>query len=133
LEDIFRLIDYLDDVSGRDDLRFSDAGGFPRFDYTALWELKLKIKRLQGQVVETYLMTFDDISEDEVHDLEQWVARGYSIYSNPYLISDESGNPMDFINGCRVGLDMDENPSEYFGEAPTECASDDWDDDEMPF
>ena len=124
LEDIFRLLDYLGGLGvsvGR------------RFDYTALWELELKIKRLQDHVVETYLLTVVGITEEERDDLEEWVAGGNSVYENPYLFCDESGRPMDFINACRAGLGMCQNLSGYVGDASDDGAGGNWDDGELPF
>ena len=111
LEDIFRLVDYLGDLSDYDDLHFHKAGYSPRFEHdTALWELKLKIKRLQSEIVDTYLLTIGDITEDELYALEEWVFfKGNSVYDNPYSVYDESGQLMDFINGCRIGFEMAED------------------------
>ena len=129
LDDIFRLLDYLDDVGDRDDLHFHKTGYSPRFERdNTLWELKLKIKRLQRPIVETYLLTVGDITEDEMHALKEWIADGNSIYDNPYALCDGSGRPMDFINGLRTELDMYWNPSDYFGDAEPERSSDGWND-----
>jgi len=134
LEDIFRLLDYLDPRYGHNGLHFQKSGYSPRLEHhSTLWQLWIKINQLQQQIVDTYLLTVKDFTEDEKRNLNEWLARGYSVYSNPYLISDSSGSPMDFINGCRVGLDMAENPSHYFGNAATERAGDDGDDDELPW
>jgi hypothetical protein len=103
LEDIFRLLIYLDMVADRDELHFHKSGSGHRFERdTALWELKLKIKRLQSQIVETYLTTIDDITEGERHALRDWVADGNGVYDNPGYYCDEKGNPMDYISAMRV-------------------------------
>lgn len=115
LEDIFRLLDCLDDL-GRDDSR---KGGRD----VALWELGLKIERLRSRIVETYLLTVDGPTEDELRDLEEWVAGGNSVYDNPCLLCDESGRTMDFIGGCRAWLDMCEAGS----------SGDAGDDEDLPF
>ena len=118
LEDIFRLLDYLE---RRDDhydegLPFQGAGYSLLCEHdNALWELWLKIRRLQDRVVETYLLTIGDITEDEEHDLLQWIAAGGSVYDNPYLIYDDSGCLVDFINGCRICIKMGKDPSGFFG------------------
>jgi hypothetical protein len=93
----------------------------------------LKIKQLQGRIVETYLLTVDDVTEDERHELMEWIADGNFVYDNPHLIYNESGCPMDFINGCRVVLDMCQNPSDYFGDVPTEGERDNRIDEDIPF
>ena len=112
LEDIFRLLDCLGDLSNQDDLHFRKKGHKPRFDHdSALWKfkLKLKIKRLQSCIVETYLQTIDDITQYEMDALEEWLADGNSVYDNPFSIYEENGRLMDFINGCRIGFDMAED------------------------
>jgi len=128
LEDIFRLLYYLDRLGGRGD--FHKYGRAHRFaDDTALWELRLKINQLQPQIVETYLLTVGDITDDEKRDLREWVASGKSVYDNPHSLYNDSGCPMDFINGCRLGIEMDEDLSHFTEIEPNDI---DWD-DELPF
>jgi hypothetical protein len=108
LESIFRLLDYLDRHDDHDGMHFHKAGYAPRLENdTSLWELKLKIRRLQEQIMETYLQSVDDVTEDERNDLLEWVAAGKSIYDNPCFIYDDSGQTMDFINACRIADEMD--------------------------
>jgi len=141
LEDIFRLLVYLDPRYDHDSRHFHYAGYSQRLEHdNTLWQLWIKIKQLQARIVDTYLLTIGDITEDEKRDLIEWLERGYSVYSNPYLLSDERGQPMDFIHGCRVGLDMCQNPSDYFGGGGTDwdcnCQDDEelpWDDRDIPF
>ena len=111
LDDIFRLVEYLGDLSDYDDLHVHKAGYTPQFEHdTALWELKLKIKRLQSEIVDTYLLTVDGVTDLELDALEEWVFfKGKSVYDNPYSVYDESGQLMDFINGCRTGFEMAED------------------------
>ena len=78
----------------------------------------MKIRQLQSQIVETYLLTVGDATECEIRELREWVATGNSIYNNPYLLYSDSGCPMDFINGCRMGIEMDEDPSSFYGYMP---------------
>lgn len=109
LEDIFRLLEYLVSLGEHDNLHFQKAGYSQHFEHdNALWELKLKLRRLQPQIVETYLLTVDGATEDERRKLKEWVADGNGVYDNPYSLFDEYGNPMDFINGCRIGDEMAE-------------------------
>jgi hypothetical protein len=132
LDDIFRLLDHLDPRYDRGRMHFHKAGYSQRLEHdNALWELWIKIKQLQAKIMDTYLMTIGDISEHERRDLNDWVACGYSVYDNPYTLYDENGQPMDYINGCRVGLDMAENPSLYFGNMPADGANGYWGDDEL--
>jgi len=92
LEDIFRLLDYLDRRSPRDDLHFDRAGYSLRIEHdNALWELGMKIRQLQGQAVETYLLTVNGVTDDEERDLREWAAAGNSVYDNPYSIYNSSG------------------------------------------
>jgi len=135
LEDIFRLLDYLDPRYGHGGLHFHKSGYSQRFEHdNALWQLRIKINQMQDQIVDTYLLTVEDVTEDEKRGLNEWIARGYSVYDNPYTIYDGRGQTMDYINGCRTGLDMAENPSLYFGDvAASERAGNDWDGDELPW
>jgi hypothetical protein len=129
LEDIFRLLGCLGDL-GDPRSRFRKNGrGIRIEDDSVLWELKFRIGRLQSQIVETYLLTVGGVTEDEMRDLEEWVADGNSVYDNPCLLCDGSGRPMDFINASRVWLDMCLNPSDYFGDA----AGGGSDDEDLPF
>jgi hypothetical protein len=130
LVDIFRLLDYLGGLSDQDDLFSHKSGYIPRFEHdNALWELKLKIKQLQLQILETYLLTVGDIDESERHGLEEWFAGGNSVYDNPYSLYDESGCPMDYINGCRIGMQIDEGPSRFFRGGPDDAGYDGCDED----
>ena len=135
LEDIFRLIDYLNIRWDYDNQHFRKAGYSFRMEQdNALRELRFKIKRLQDQILDTYLLTVDDITESEMADLLEWVAAGRSVYDNPCFAYDESGRPMDFINGCRAAfeIDEDEGPSNFiYGETDTVDGSG-WSDD-LPF
>ena len=133
LEDIFRLLDYLDMRHGYDESHFHKSGYSQRLENdNALWELRIKIRQLQGKIVETYLLTVDDVAESEMRDLLEWVAAGKSVYDNPCLIYDSSGRPMDFINACRMDLEMTENPSDFFSER-LDTVEDSGRDDELPF
>jgi hypothetical protein len=134
LEGIFRILDHLDRRGNRDGQHSHGSGYRQRIEHdNDLWGLWIKIKQLQAHVVDTYLLTIDDVTEDERNDLDEWLARGYSVYDNPYTIYDETGQPMDFISGCRVGLDMCQNPGDYFGDLGTEGSDYDWGDEDMPF
>jgi len=134
LEDIFRLLEYLDDLGSRVELHFNGTGFSPRFEHdTALWELKLKIKRLQPRILDTYLPAVGDVTEYELHDLKRWVARGHCIYDNPYSICDVSGRTMDFINGCRAVLDMWLDLTGCYSDADDDGASGIWVDEDLPF
>jgi hypothetical protein len=74
---------------------------------------KNTIKALLNSELNDYLELIGDITENEKKELKEWVADGNSVHNNPFLLYEESGSPMDFINGCRIGIDMKENPSNY--------------------
>jgi len=126
LEAIFRL---LDGFGNFDSLDFHRCGYNPLLDYdNAIWELKLKIQQLQCHMLETYLLSIGGITEDENNALHEWAEAGNSVYSNPYMLYDESGILMDFVNGYR----MAEAPSSFFEEYPDAIDDDDWYDG-LPF
>jgi hypothetical protein len=91
---------------------------------------KISIKAYLREELKAYLRTIGDITAEERIDIRKWVLDGSSVYDNPYLLYDESGCLMDFINGYRIGVDMCENPSDYsLGEL-----TDDWNTGEdIPF
>ena len=127
LEDIFRLLDYLDE------LELHKSGHAPRLSYdNAFRDLQLKIQKLRQKTFSAYLLTIDNITESEMQDLHEWVASGNSVYDNPCLMSDESGRPMDFINGCRMAFEMANDTSIFFGDEPDSVDGGGWD-DELPF
>jgi len=133
LEDIFRILDYLDMRGDYDELHFEKSGYSRRLENdNALRELRIKIKQLRGQIMETYLQTIDSIAEREMADLLRWVYSGRSVYENPFLIYNESGRPMDFINGCRAAFEMDEEPPDSYLGNPCDFV-DDCRDDVLPF
>jgi hypothetical protein len=111
LEDIFRLLDGFDDLEGLD---FHKCGYNPVYDYAnAFWEFRHKARQLWHRLVDMHMHAIGDITEDERRSFRAWLAAGNRIYDNPYSLYDESGRPMDFISGCRIGADMWENPSGY--------------------
>ena len=132
LEDIYRLLDYLGWLADNDRLHFRQSGYSSTFERdTALWELKHKIRFLIPHIYDTYYHSFDDITEDEERDLDEWIKDGNSIFNNPYHYSDESGSPMDFINACRFNTELYEEHLKS-GDVETDTSpSDDWDD--LPF
>ena len=135
LEDIYRLLHYLDWLADNDRVHFQQAGYSARFERdTALWELKHKIRFLIPHIYDTYYLSFDDITDVEMRNLEDWVNEGNSVFENPYCISDDYGRPMDFINACRFNIAMYEDflksgNNESDARQPKDG---DWDDD-LPF
>ena len=73
----------------------------------------MKTKRLEKEFktalrkeLKEYLAVIGSLIENEKKELREWVAAGNSVNDNPYMLYNESGWPMDFINGCRVGNDI---------------------------
>ena len=79
---------------------------------TATYNTK-SIKAYLREELKEYLRTIGEITVEEKRELQKWVASGKSVNDNPYLLYDESGYLFDFIRGCRIGIDMCENPSYY--------------------
>jgi len=69
-------------------------------------KLQKELKAIRYKELKQYLAVIGHLTEDEKNELREWVADGNSVYENPYMIFDESGCPMDFINGCRIGIDL---------------------------
>ena len=95
------------------------------------YEDKRRNDPLLKELIE-YLPTVGDITEYEKAELHEWIVSGHSVYDNPYMIYSDFGCPMDFIEGCRIGDDIRDNPTDYFSENP-ESANDDWDEEDLPF
>jgi hypothetical protein len=134
LEDTYRLLDYLDWLADNDRLHFQQSGYSSKLERdNALWELKHKIRFLKPHIVDTYSLSFEDITEDEKRNLQKWVADGNSIFENPYCYSDESGRPMDFINACRFNTELYEEHLASLSTKPIDVEhAIAWDDD-LPF
>jgi hypothetical protein len=128
LRDIIALVDGLSDS---DCLHFHRAGYSAKLEYgVSLWELKMRVRGID--LTEAYMQTVDGITEGEKRALREWAAGGNSVFDNPYALYDDSGRPMDYINGCRVGADMRENPSDYsFGGADAAAGGEG--DEDIPF
>ena len=58
--------------------------------------------------VRAYLKQYSDATENEKQALAQWLKDGYSFLDNGYFLTDDSGRTMDFIQGERAFLDMQE-------------------------
>ena len=100
----------------------------------------MKIKRLEKQLksilqkdLKRYLESIGPLTGDENVELREWVRAGNSVSNNPYHICDESGWPMDFINGCRFGDEMCENLSNYNPEEATTLNDVSYTEEELPF
>ena len=63
-------------------------------------------------------------------ELCKWINDGNSPYDNPYLLYEENGYPMDYINAVRITEDMRNNPDDYiFGSETGSIVSE----NEIPF
>lgn len=47
-----------------------------------------------------------DVTPDECREVLEWVKSGNSVYSNPWYLYDEGGNPMDYIAAMRTVPDL---------------------------
>ena len=68
-----------------------------------------------------YEAEIGDMTAEERKELREWVAGGRSAYDNPYLLYEEGGVVMDYINAARIAEDMADNPDYYqkaFGTVP---------------
>ena len=52
-----------------------------------------------------YLKT-TPVNEEELAALKEWVADGNSVHSNPSMVTDEHGNPMDFLFDYRYHAEI---------------------------
>jgi len=92
------------------------------------------IKAFLRKELREYMGTIGHITADEKKDLLEWVEDGNSVYSNPAIISDDNGCPMDYINARRFEIDMYEDMMNQADEqAPSGSQSVDSGDDEEPF
>jgi hypothetical protein len=72
-----------------------------------------------------YLLKIGPLTKEEKKELLEWVAYGHSVYENSYTLYDDSGCPMDFINGLRIGNEMRDHPEAFIGSdtaANADCA-----------
>ena len=72
--------------------------------------VKYERKKALRKELREYIPAFSDMTYEERKELNDWVADGNSPYENPYSICDDSGRPMDFVNGLRFASDMAEMP-----------------------
>ena len=127
------LRDVVELLGSFDDTYSSECGYNPQYDYAfTLWELNRKVQKLD--LMEIYMQAINDMTEEEKHWLREWVAYGNSVFNNPWSLYDGSGRPMDFINGCRTGIDMSGNTSDYFGGKMLGTRDNGWEEDgDLPF
>lgn len=55
---------------------------------------------------EKQYLSAHELSMEETIELHAWVLAGNSVYSNPWLLSDESGGPESFISASRIIADL---------------------------
>jgi hypothetical protein len=78
-----------------------------------------------------YEEMLESMSTEEKEELREWMAQGYSVNSNPYMLYGENGCLMDLIDAIRINEDMCNNPEHYM--QSYEYRSDDDLDDDIPF
>jgi hypothetical protein len=54
----------------------------------------------------TEYMKSQDMTPQERQDLLAWVKEGESVRSNPWLMCDEQGNPMDYLSAMRAADEL---------------------------
>lgn len=55
---------------------------------------------------EIQYLSSHDLSPEETVELHAWVLAGNSVFSNPWLLSDESGGPESFVAASRIIADL---------------------------
>lgn len=55
---------------------------------------------------ENQFLSSHELSPEESAALHAWVLAGNSVYSNPWLLSDESGGPESFVAASRIIADL---------------------------
>jgi hypothetical protein len=78
-----------------------------------------------------YIKSIGYINDNEKNELNQWVADGNSVYDNPFDIYDDVGNPIDFINGYRLIIEMCNTYTNSFEQNFDSLSR--YDPDELPF
>ena len=77
-------------------------------------------KKFLAKDMHSCLKKHPDATPCEKDSLLQWVEAGESPWNNPYFLYDETGYPMDYIEGCRIGKEMDRDferiPSRLLGQ-----------------
>jgi hypothetical protein len=53
-----------------------------------------------------YMLSVDDLTDDERKGLYEWAEDGNSVYDNPWYYSDDRGNPMSYIETIRAVADQ---------------------------
>jgi len=69
----------------------------------------INIKAYLRNELSEYMGNIGHMTSEEKRELLEWVEDGNHVYSNPSLISDDNGNPMDFISAHRIAIDMFES------------------------
>lgn len=64
------------------------------------------VQRLLMKDMRACLIKHPDATENEKIALKRWVMEGESPWNNPYHLYDDKGYPMDYIDGCRIGLEL---------------------------
>ena len=49
-----------------------------------------------------------DVSPAERQDLLGWIRDGNSVYDNPWLMTDESGRLLDYVQAMRIADDLEQ-------------------------
>jgi DnaJ-domain-containing protein 1 len=87
--------------------------------------------RRELNTLKDYEEMLESMSTQEKEELREWMAQGYSVNCNPYLLYGENGCPMDLIDAIRINEDMCNNQEDYL--RSFEDMPDDDLDDDIPF
>ncbi len=55
--------------------------------------------------------------------LQKWVDEGGSPWDNPYCLYDEKGDPLDFIEGCRTGAELEQEHEDKLSGFPSQLVA----------
>jgi hypothetical protein len=77
-------------------------------------ELRKMLRKERGKLKE-YEEMLDRMcmTAEEKEELREWMTHGKSVNSNPYLLYEENGCPMDLITASRMAGEMAADPKHF--------------------
>jgi len=70
-------------------------------------------KDMLRKELKQYIVTFGEMTPEELNEVHRWVKKGNSVHDNPCYLADEDGRVMDYITAIRINDDMCDNPEKY--------------------
>ena len=107
-----------------------DETGRPMDYVSALRSCMKEHKISLRKELKEYAAAIEDLTDEELNELREWVSQGNSVYDNPCYMSEDNGKPMNYIEAVRIMTDMRENPENYWSEQKMRSYTDDI---EIPF